>query len=1157
MSSGAVTHRRRIPVGSGSPDTFVDAAGRALAEVARRLDRDLSLAPATPGGVAGTARAVIHTRDAAGGAPGPSVHVRVEPPGRLCVELSAPPGDVWEPAAAGVAEMQAELLGALLADPGVDLAQASATSGATLAAVLGPVAGAGVDHGPYRSVPDRVLAVARATPDVAAVHAADGTLTYGQLAGHAAALGARIRAAAPEGGVLVPVLVADGLALPVSWAAAMIAGVGYVPVDPRWPAQRIAQVLDLLDGPVVLCTDPSTVPAAHRARALPVQITGAADAAGWPSPPGPDAETVVYGVYTSGTTGTPLCALNTHGGLANRLAFMTRWFGEPTRPDVVLQNTRHTYDSAFWQVFWPLTTGGATVVPTAGEHLDLQDTVDLIAAHGVTVVDFVPAVLSALLGLLEQRPATLDRLRSLRHVVVGGEQINPHDVHRLREMLPGLRVSNAYGPSEAAIGMIFHEVLACDGDDVPLGRPIDNCAAVVVDVDGRPLPPGATGEILIGGACVGAGYHGAPRRTEERFVRRRWADPAAGRVLTGRMYRTGDLGRVDAQGRFHFAGRIDHQVKIRGVRIEPGEVETVSLGCAGVRQAVALVVGPDEHRELVLVTTGAACGDEVLAHLRARLPRGSMPQRAVVVGEMPLTGPGKIDRRRLAARVERPAGPVTGPVTEADPVLSVLRTALRRADLAADEDFFAAGGNSLQAVAAAVELSDLFRVDVGVRDMVDHPTAAGLRELVARRRHDRVGVPAPSELAAADLAALTVPAGRALPGTRRNGPVRTVLLTGATGFVGTRLLHELLRSTDLRVICLVRAPDDVRARRRLGAALAAQRLDHTAHATRIGVLAGDLARPGLGLSAARRRSLIEGCDLVLHAGAMVNLVYDYRMQREPNVLGTAEVIRLARAAGGIPLHHVSTLGVLHDHALASARPVPEDVDLASVTPPAGGYSLSKWVAERLVTAAAGDLPVTVLRLGEVMPATDVAVPNPSALTHLLRTAFDRLGEVPRAAIRTDHSPVDTVARAVVAAVRDRTVWGSALHIYRPGSVRVDDPPAPSGAALSDDARPPRVACTRFLADLRAAAAGGDTELGMLLAVVEHRSGGRAGDETSVREVLENLLQDNPARFDRSAGAALERRAGLDPGPGVTGPDPGRGDREPVAAGTRRPGRSGA
>ncbi|GAA2230831.1 hypothetical protein GCM10010413_30590 [Promicromonospora sukumoe] len=1189
------TYRRQIRTGRQDVTDLAGATVAALAEAARRLNRELDVAPATPGeasGPAGAVRVAVVTRDPEDGVPGPDLSACVDDAGELTVTVCCPPGDPWQHAVAAVAEMHGELLGALLGDPSADLAEVDALSESSRAAVLGPLAGATVDHGPYRSVVERVLAAAERTPDAVAVHAGDGSLTYRELVGRATALGALVRGrvagttkgreADRESGepVLVPVLVADGLALPVAWSAVLLSGAGYVPVDPAWPAERVTNVLDQLGSAVVLCVDPAAVPAGHRDRAVVVEVGGAVPGGAGPDGAAPDDSAVVarpapgdvvYGVYTSGTTGTPLCAVNVHGGLANRLAFMDRWFGAPAGREVVLQSTRHIFDSAFWQIFWPLTRGGAVVVPTVGARFDLEHTVELIEDHAVTVADFVPAVLHALLAMVRQRPGTLDRLRSLRHVVIGGEQINPRDAHELRELLHGLRASNAYGPTEASIGMIFHEIAADDGDDVPLGRPVDNCAAVIVDVDGRPLPQGATGEIVIGGACVGVGYHGAPDRTAQRFFPSPWGGVAGpGGVLSGRMYRTGDLGYLDADGRFRFVGRIDHQIKIAGVRIEPGEVETLALDCPGVRQAVALVAGPSAHRELVLVLTGhqasvggsvgdgrpgpanatSVSADAVLAVLRSRLPRGSVPQRVVVVDELPLTEAGKTDRRRLTAQVEAelavPADDGAG-----DPVLAVLRTVLRRPHLAADEDVFAAGASSLQAVAVVGALAARLDVEVGVRDLLDHPTAVGLGDLLRRRGAGGDDVPSTAGLMAADLDLLAPAAPEhdgpdplAEPPRRPDArEPRTVLLTGATGFVGTRLLHELLEGTDLDVLCLVRGDDDEHAGRRLASALRAQGLDEPGHAARTSVVAGDLALPAFGLTGERWHELARRVDLVVHCGALVNLVYDYRVLREPNVLGTAEIIRLARDAGGVPLHHVSTLGALHDHALLSSAPVTEDVDVADVVPPSGGYSASKWVAERLVRAAgrAGHLPVTVLRLGEVMPVpggtSGGASANPTALTQLLLTAFRRLGEVPDAALRSDHSPVDAVARAVVAAVSDPEAVDAvgrvrSVHLFRPGTVRFDELPGPDGRRYD------RVPCLRFVADLRAAAALGDQELGRLLAVLEHRAGARIEQEDALRDVLEGLLQDNPALFDRSRGELLERRA-------ATGRAP---VRVPVAAG---------
>lgn len=1064
---------------------------RAAHEVARRLDRELTVCVIVPDEPNPT-RVVLTSSTS--GQQGPRLTVDVDG-ADVRVDAMCPPDDPWHRAGSAVAEMHAEILSELLSEPDREPAACAGISAASRAAVLGPMAGTEVDHGPYRSVPDQVLEVARAQPDAPAVQFGGDTLTYRQFVMLAAGLGARLAEAGVTPGALIPVVIGNSLAMPVAYQALMGIRAAFVPVDPRWPASRLAQVLDVLDAPVVLCTGTGQVPAEHRAKAMVVDLDAVV-----PAEPGPiDArqDDLIYGIFTSGTTGTPRCALNTHGGLTNRLAFMTRWFGE--HPDVVLQNTKHTYDSAFWQLFWPLTTGGTTVIPDHTEYLDLHRIIDLIDAHHVTVTDFVPTILSAFLALAEREPGTVDRLRSLRHVVVGGEEINPHTVHRLQELLPGLRVSNGYGPTEAAIGMIFHEVVKIDGDDVPLGRPIDNCLAVVVDAEGRPLPPGATGEILIGGACLGIGYHGV---TTDRFIPNPFPE-----LRTDRLYRTGDLGHVDELGRFCFDGRTDHQVKIGGVRVELGEIEVTAETFPGVEYATALLI----DGELVLAAAGAGLHAEPMQdHLRAHLPRTSVPHHCVILPELPLSDGGKVDRGALAAIIERERAERTRLLATGgdDPTLRVLRRVLGSPTLGEHDDFFTAGGNSLHALAAATELSDDLGVPFGVRDLMLRPTAAGLRELVADRRRGRDTVPDHRALVEADVA-VDLPA----PGRWAPRPVRSVLLTGATGFVGTQLLHELVTRTDARVVCLVRGDDDRHARRRLEAAMHRYRRWQAEHADRIEVVAGDLGRPRFGLDRPRWNTLAAGNDLVLHNGALVNLLFDYRVHREANVLGTAEVLRLSRH-GGMPLHHVSTLGVLFEHAQRLGTPVPEDVDVDAVTPPRSGYSHSKWAAERLLAAAAaqGGPPITVLRLGEVLPATTTGVPNALALTHLLVSAMHRFGVAPRAALRSDYSPADRVAAVVVAAVLDRAVWGRPLHVFSPGGVSFE--------ALLDRVTP--VSCAQFIANLRAAAS--DDEIALLVGMLPHDLD--AADETAARRALEGLLQDNPALFDRSRCAELERRAGI-------------------------------
>ncbi|HEV2733541.1 MAG TPA: amino acid adenylation domain-containing protein, partial [Longimicrobiaceae bacterium] len=414
-----------------------------------------------------------------------------------------------------------------------------------------------------------------------------------------------------------------------------------------------------------------------------------------PRPPdgGPsvDAANLAYVIYTSGSTGQPKGAMNAHRGIVNRLLWSQRHFGL-TAGDVVLQKTPFSFDVSVWEFFWPLIAGARLVLARPEGHRDPAYLSELIEREGVTTLHFVPSMLQAFLDAGE--PA---RCGSVRRVVCSGEALGTEVRDRFFERLPGAELLDLYGPTEAGVEVTFH---ACAPDEatVPIGRPVANTRIHVLDGRLGETPVGIPGELYIAGVQVGRGYHGRPGLTAERFV----PDPFAA-VAGARMYRTGDRARWLASGEVEYLGRLDAQVKVRGFRIEPGEVESALRRHASVADAAVLVRddGPGGRRLVgyVVPAAGAAAdAAELRAHLGAWVPEYMVPAAFVTLETLPLSPSGKLDRRALPAPgADAGAGAEhVAPRTEAEATLArIWRELLRVEAVGAQDNFFELGGDSI------------------------------------------------------------------------------------------------------------------------------------------------------------------------------------------------------------------------------------------------------------------------------------------------------------------------------------------------------------------------------------------------------------------------------------------------------------------------------
>ncbi|WP_051367207.1 non-ribosomal peptide synthetase [Hamadaea tsunoensis] len=553
-------------------------------------------------------------------------------------------------------------------------------------------------------------------PDRTALIDADGTtLTYAELdeaarnrAGLLAAFGA-----GPD--TVVGIAVPRGRESIVAILATVYAGAAYVPLDPELPADRIAYLLGDAE-PVCILTTAELAPLFDGRPVVAIDVPTSSIVEATLRPASPDDG--VYLLYTSGSTGRPKGVLTSHRALVNQLTWRQDFYGL-TPADRMVHKTAAGFDVAVLEVFWPLTAGAAVVVAKPGGHRDPAYLAGLIAEHGVTVADFVPALLDAFL----REPAAA-ACTSLRRLFSGGEALTADLAARCRSTF-GVPLHNAYGPTEAAVDVTQ---FTCDerlgataGGTVPIGRPNRNVRVYVLDERLRPVAPGRPGELYLAGPQIARGYHRRPGLTASRFVADPFpADPFAAGTAPGRMYRTGDVVRW-RQGELEYLGRTDTQVKIRGVRVEPGEVEAVLAEHPALTGAVVTV----RDERLVAYPVGAPVAeDELRAFLAERLPDHMVPQSYVTIDAIPVTPNGKVDYRALPAPVVGTGRAARTPQEEI--LCGLYAELLNAAPVGADDNFFALGGHSLLAVRLINRVRESLGAELDVRDIFRAPTPAGL-----------------------------------------------------------------------------------------------------------------------------------------------------------------------------------------------------------------------------------------------------------------------------------------------------------------------------------------------------------------------------------------------------------------------------------------------
>ncbi|MFD0360315.1 amino acid adenylation domain-containing protein [Nocardia sp. GCM10030253] len=554
----------------------------------------------------------------------------------------------------------------------------------------------------------------RAHADRPAVIVGEQTLTYAEFASRVYRLARWLisRGVGPES--LVALRVRRSLDQVIAMYAVHAAGGGYVPVDPDLPADRIAYMLSIA------------------APVLELSSLDGLELSGFDDAPVTDADrraplrphNVAYVLFTSGSTGRPKGVAISHCSVVNQLRWVSGTYAL-TPNDVVLHKSPATFDMSVWELFATLAVGARLVIARADGHTDPAYLAETIATQRVTITAFVPSMLAV---LADAAPA--ESLESVRTLLVGGEAFGPEVVAAVRRIVPGVELHNLYGPTEFTVCATAHRVTEADSGSMPMGTPVWNARAYVLDNRLHPVPPGVAGELYLAGTQLARGYQSRPGLTAERFV----PDPHGDGL---RLYRTGDLVRWRQNGELEYLGRTDFQVKLRGLRIELGEIEAVLAEHPSIARAIAVVrsTGAVDHLVGYLVPAAGATVDTaaVSAHAAAKLPDYMVPTTMMVLDTVPLTASGKLDRTLLpepvlaVAEFRQPSSWLEGEVARAfGAVLGVDR-------VGADDDFYALGGNSLKSVQVVSELRKELDYEVPISWMLSDPCPADLAKRIEAR----------------------------------------------------------------------------------------------------------------------------------------------------------------------------------------------------------------------------------------------------------------------------------------------------------------------------------------------------------------------------------------------------------------------------------------
>ncbi|WP_255293766.1 non-ribosomal peptide synthetase [Bacillus wiedmannii] len=851
------------------------------------------------------------------------------------------------------------------------------------------------------------------------------TITYTELNQKANQLANYLRSINKEKGI-VGICLNKSIDVVVSILATFKAGYAYVPIDSSFPHQRQKFIISDSDAKIIITSSElelnfekdtpkiinidqvSSVLESYDNENIKVKVK---------------ANDLAYIIYTSGSTGNPKGVKISHGSAVNIFnGYKDKYLLEDVCK-IHLQMASISFDVFIGDLMRSLCSGGKLVLCPREYLLNPKELYEYIVTQNIHIAEFVPAVMRKLVQYMRESNKKIDNMKT---VIISSDSWNVKEYYEFRRYFSeDTSFINAYGITEVTIDSTYLDCSTLNEDSqgfVPIGDPFPNTQIYVLDQELNPTPIGVPGELCIGGEGVAIGYLNRPELTQEKFV----PNPFD-KKMGERIYRTGDLARYLKDGTIEFLGRLDYQIKIRGLRVEIGEVEEVLMQYPLIKEAVVLAK-KDESGENILVgyymrsMTKEISIEELQTFMKRKLPDYMIPTIFIEVKELPLSPNGKVDRKLLpepSFSIINNTWSIVEPSNDIQrKLVEIWKKVLQIDRVGIENDFFSVGGHSFLVMKLIAAVERELNVEVKLTKFLENPTVKQLEKIISNNSEINELIYKLKE-ENINLKDEVINSDEIIPVWKNP---HKVLLTGATGHLGVNLLIELLKTyKSTYVYCLVRAESQEAAKTKIENAIKKYKLWESNIMSRIVPLVGDLELPLLGQDTEAFNNLAQEIDVIFHNGAFVNFAYPYSVLKKANVLGTVEILKLAIKSKVKPVHYVSTTSVFDNirNEIGISRVdnvINDDTQLIhnKALETMLGYTQSKWVAEKIIqNARSQGIPITIYRPDIITGDSKTGFWNLTDMAGKNLRNIVESGIIPDKKIKFNWMPVDYVGKTII------------------------------------------------------------------------------------------------------------------------------------------------